>query len=167
MQFKFLHFEEGSDETLTKAWAATQELMEESESKAPEPVTEGKRKAVKTMECAQVSFAKFKKPKFSDAIDATDTPRHPRSTRRNCAMQKQPAKTRCRRARDRGIIRAFCFNYSLVLKRPNAKSNHICRPSLRTCAGTSTGLIEAAENTEVWRLVAKSPLLEKLKNALG
>ena len=74
MQFKFLHFEEGSDETLTKAWAAKQELGEESEPKAPEPVREEQRKAVKAIECAQVSPAKPKKPKFSDAFDVTDTP---------------------------------------------------------------------------------------------
>ena len=41
MQFKFfLHFEEGSDEVLTKAWATKQELGEESEPKAPELVRE-------------------------------------------------------------------------------------------------------------------------------
>ena len=43
MQFKFVHFEEGSDETLPKAWATKQELGEESEPKAPELVTEEKR----------------------------------------------------------------------------------------------------------------------------
>ena len=74
MQFKFLHFEEGSDETLTKAWAAKQELGEESEPKAPEHERVEKRKAIKTIECAQVSPAKPKKPKISDAIDVTDTP---------------------------------------------------------------------------------------------
>ena len=47
MQFKFLHFEDGSDETLTKARAAKQELGEESESKA---CKEGELKAVKTIE---------------------------------------------------------------------------------------------------------------------
>ena len=38
---------------------------------------------------------------------------------------------------------------------------------LRSCVETATSLIEAAENTEVWRWVANSPLLEKLKNTLG
>ena len=74
MQFKFLQFEEGSDETLTKAWAAKQDLGEESEPKGPELVRDEKRKAVKTIECAQVSPAKPQNPKFRDAIDVTDTP---------------------------------------------------------------------------------------------
>ena len=55
MQFKFLHFEEGSDESLAKALAAKQELGEESEPKVPELVREEKRKAVKTIECAGIS----------------------------------------------------------------------------------------------------------------
>ena len=74
MQFKFLHFVEGSDETLTKVWAAKQELGEESEPKAPEPVREEKRKAVKTIECSQVSPTKLKNPKISGAVDVIDTP---------------------------------------------------------------------------------------------
>ena len=47
MHFKFFPLRGGSDETLTKACAAKQELGEESEPKAPEPVREEMRKAVK------------------------------------------------------------------------------------------------------------------------
>ena len=43
----------GSDETLTKACAVKQELGEESEPEAPEPLREEMRKAVKTIESRQ------------------------------------------------------------------------------------------------------------------
>ena len=108
--------------TLTKAWAAKQELGEESEPKAPELVREKKkRKAVKTIECAQVSPAKPKKPKFSDAIDVTDMP------------SKEPLHTYFADLQVGGeIIGAFrCFNDLMAMKRPTVKSNHFCRPCRR------------------------------------
>ena len=124
MQFKFLLFEEGSVETLTKAWAAKQELGEESEPKAPEPVRGEKRKAVKTIECPHVSPAKPKKPKFSDALDVTDTPFQGALGEGN-EQGRGALQTHITDEREKGIVGTVsCFNNRTAMKRPNVESNH-------------------------------------------
>ena len=55
---------------------------------------------VKTIECPQVSPAKQKKPKFSDAIDVTDTPIQGALGEGNQQKPKRPAKKYCRGTRD-------------------------------------------------------------------
>ena len=69
MKFKLVHFEEVSDETLMGRQTRS---LAEIEPKVPKLVREEQREEVTTIECAQVSPAKPKTPKFSDAIYVTD-----------------------------------------------------------------------------------------------